>query len=92
MRRLEFWDHVNRLCEMYNGSVTSGYRSRKRNAQVGGSINSHHLTGMAADVVLDDWSYKDEFIASAESNSIRAVDEVAQGGHLHLHPKSPDLT
>lgn len=31
-------------------TVTSGYRSRKDNARVGGVVNSAHLTGEAADI------------------------------------------
>lgn len=30
--------------------VTSGYRSRRLNRLVGGSVSSHHLSGMAADI------------------------------------------
>lgn len=34
--------------------VTSGYRCRKRNEEVGGSPNSYHRKGRAADIVVAD--------------------------------------
>lgn len=34
-------------------TVTSGYRTVKHNAAVGGAKNSYHLKGMAADIVVE---------------------------------------
>jgi len=39
--------------------VTSGYRSIQHNARIGGSPNSFHILGMAADIVVDGMSPKE---------------------------------
>lgn len=33
--------------------ITSGYRTERHNRQVGGSKNSQHLQGLAADIIVD---------------------------------------
>lgn len=40
-------------------TVTSGYRCPKYNLKVGGSRNSQHLTGKAADIVVKDVAARD---------------------------------
>lgn len=41
-------------CDAANASVTSYYRTQKRNARVGGAQKSRHMRGLAADVVYDE--------------------------------------
>jgi uncharacterized protein YcbK (DUF882 family) len=84
MKRDRFWDLVNTLCDEFSGSVTSGYRSARRNHQVGGALNSRHLKGFAADVVLDDWSKKVSLMKTAKELGLRVIDEVAKRNHLHI--------
>lgn len=39
--------------------ITSGFRCAKHNAAVGGAINSQHLKGLAADIVVSWWPADD---------------------------------
>jgi uncharacterized protein YcbK (DUF882 family) len=84
MKRERFWDLVCSLCDEFDGSITSGLRSERRNANVGGAKNSRHLRGFAADVVLDDWSKKAQFTKTARELGLRVIDEVATRHHLHV--------
>ena len=54
MTRAEFQEARYQYCEKMRASVTSGYRTAKRNAMVGGKPNSLHTRDLAADVVYDD--------------------------------------
>lgn len=44
--------------------ITSGRRCKKHNREVGGEINSYHLTGLAADVRADNMSKLFEVLKS----------------------------
>jgi uncharacterized protein YcbK (DUF882 family) len=84
MTRERFWDLVCSLCDEFDGSVTSGYRSTRRNSNVGGAANSRHLRGFAADIVLDDWAKLERFKNTAQSLGLRVLDEVKTRNHLHV--------
>ena len=45
---------ITEYCAEANASITSWYRTPKRNKLVGGRPNSRHLKGLAADVVYDE--------------------------------------
>jgi zinc D-Ala-D-Ala carboxypeptidase len=47
-----FKDKLNEARSLYGKpmTVSSGYRCKKHNAEVGGKLNSAHLTGEAADI------------------------------------------
>lgn len=47
-----FWVTVSEACFLFGGSVVSGARSKHRNESVGGSPNSRHLLGLAADITF----------------------------------------
>ena len=81
MTPLEFHQVVMDLATKYDFSETSGHRSRKRNAAVGGNVNSRHLSYRARDVVLDDLIETDAFIADARRAGIVAV---LESDHIHL--------
>ena len=49
----DFAEAVFAYCTAAGASVTSWYRTAKHNAAVGGVASSHHLTGLAVDVVYD---------------------------------------
>ena len=86
--RFDFWERVNDLCEKHNGSVSSGYRSKSRNTRVGGSEQSKHLTGWAADIVLDNMATaeRDKFVIAAREMGLWVLDEA---DHIHLQGKAP---
>jgi hypothetical protein len=88
----QFWGRVFNLCLKFQGSWTSGLRTKKRNARVGGKPNSRHQSGYAIDVVLDDM--RDEnvraFTAAADMIEVRVVDE-RDKGHLHCQPSDPNI-
>lgn len=84
MTRGHFWTSVTILCNVWNGRVTSGPRSAEANAQVGGVKNSAHITGFAADVVLQSWNSKQLFIRECQLRGIEVVDETVEKNHLHL--------
>jgi len=93
--RPEFTELVYGLCEKHGGSVTSGMRSRRHNAKVGGKINSRHLTGFGLDVVLDadeDGVAENDAEAAAQfkdaclAAGLLAINE---GDHHHVQPLGP---
>lgn len=47
-------------------SVTSGYRTKTHNHEVGGVPWSHHLYGMALDLVFDRWEDVGRFTTRVE--------------------------
>jgi hypothetical protein len=77
----DFAHAVEFLCQQFGGSVTSGHRSAKRNAAVGGVPNSLHLQGLAVDIVLDDPAHHGEFLMACSRLGLRAIDE---GDHIHV--------
>lgn len=83
----EFWSNVTTLCHVFNGRVTSGPRSVGQNRAVGGVVDSYHLSGRGADVVLHDWADIDAFKGVADRLGIKVIDEIEKKNHLHLQPK-----
>ena len=41
--------------------INSGYRSPSHNKRIGGAVNSFHVKGMAADIVVDGYSPEEVF-------------------------------
>lgn len=72
------------LRENYPFSVTSWWRTVKRNDAVGGLPKSLHLRGLAIDVVLDPEVNQVDFRIAAEKVGIYVYDE---GDHLHLYER-----
>jgi len=54
--------------------ILSGYRCKYHNAEVGGSINSQHLVGKAADITIVGWSVREMFLMA------RSIPEFWNGG------------
>jgi hypothetical protein len=74
---------VRSLCFTHQASVTSWFRTEKRNAAEHGHTNSWHLDGLGADLVPDDPAKKPFLILAAAQLGLQAFDE---GDHVHVEP------
>ncbi len=83
MTSIHFRARVLRYCKEMHASETSGFRTTKRNADVGGHPNSHHLRGMAVDVAYDAQPTLDLAEAAADKHGLHVFRE---GTHDHLTP------
>lgn len=87
MKFREFCSIIRTLQRRFGFSVTSWFRSPKRNKAKGGHPKSKHLRGLAVDAVLDDMKdekQKAELTAAARAMGLGVVDE---GDHLHIQVK-----
>lgn len=80
----DFYVLIFALCKIFGGSTTSGIRSVKRNASVGGVIDSKHLTGFGVDIVLDDPKSAPAFKAAVRAVGLAWLDE---GDHFHVQTR-----
>lgn len=81
LSRSEFYVSVLALCIAYNASMTSGFRTEKRNQIVGGDPKSKHLQGYGIDVIPDSPADAEALIEHAKSMGYDAVNE---GDHVHI--------
>ena len=65
-------------------SETSGYRSKKHNAKVGGSEKSKHLMGMARDYVSGMEGLRQGSAAARNLSLWSVVHDTGSGSHLHV--------
>jgi uncharacterized protein YcbK (DUF882 family) len=72
------------LCEQYGASVTSWYRTPRRNRAVGGHPSSLHLKGLAVDLVADDPSAHPTIAAHARRLGLVAIQEE---DHVHIQAR-----
>lgn len=77
----EFNEKIMMICMKHNCSVTSGYRTEKRNRMVGGHPDSQHLLGLAADIVPDDWDSADDIVFDCHRMGLIAIVEKT---HVHI--------
>lgn len=74
--------------QMPGVQVSSLRRTPERNAAVGGTNRSFHLSGEAGDFVVPD-AQKATFIANARAKGYQAIDE---GDHVHVEPPARGMT
>ena len=88
---MEFVCSIYELWDEFGFSVTSWFRSVKRNASVGGEDTSKHLRGLAVDVVPDDIDDESKYQALKEkamSKALIVVDERKTAKpHIHIQTK-----
>jgi len=84
MTHSEFALIVAALAESHACSVTSWWRSERRNHLVGGHQNSYHLRGLAADFTFDTPNDRAEFIERARNYPL---DVVPEDDHVHIEPR-----
>lgn len=64
-------------------TITSGYRSPSHNAKIGGAVDSRHLYGRAADIVVAGHTPK-EVAQYASSIGVRGIELNAPYGYVHI--------
>lgn len=82
----DFAGKIDLLNKLFPLSITSWFRSKKRNAAVGGHPQSKHLSGFAIDVVLDDPKDKPQFLKTVNALGLGFLDE---GDHIHIQRRLP---
>lgn len=88
MTEYQFIQIVNDVCRNFGGSVSSMHRTRKHNTAVKGANNSQHLGYKAADLILDNWDYKDKVIRFFQERELWVLDEVATKNHIHVDDRN----
>ena len=78
----EFIDTIKPIANMYGFSITSYYRSKKRNKAVGGNDNSRHRLWLAVDGSLDDPTDALDFINECKRQGLRALP--SNDGAIHV--------
>lgn len=71
--------------------VTSGYRTREHNKAVGGSPNSQHLYGKAADIVIGGMTSA-QIAALAKDVGFRGIGIYPKRGHCHVDVRETPAT
>jgi uncharacterized protein YcbK (DUF882 family) len=79
MNVIELIDNLNVLRQELGSPlyVNSGYRSPKHNKSIGGSLNSQHLTGKAADIRSNEYTPKQ---IKEKIEELIKVGKMKQGG------------
>jgi uncharacterized protein YcbK (DUF882 family) len=78
---MTFTEKIIALADTFPLSVTSWIRSPKRNAQVGGSVNSQHLVGLAVDIIFNDEINIANFELAARDLDLHVL---VEDDHLHV--------
>ena len=78
---MTFSDKVLALCLIYDCSETSGYRTEKRNALVGGADDSRHKEALAKDIVPDDRTIDHKIEHAAQKLGLWVL---VESDHIHL--------
>lgn len=81
-----FAEKIERIRKQIKMSATSSFRTRKRNAYVGGMINSKHLENLAVDVILDFKIDSERLQELCKNENLTCLDEK---NHFHIQiPKN----
>lgn len=78
---IDFVNSIILLWDEFPLSVTSWFRTPKRNKLKGGKEFSQHLRGLGIDVVLDDMSKVEKFYARINEYGLKFLNE---GDHIHI--------
>jgi len=94
IRLAETLERVRRALDGHVMTITSGYRSEELNRVVGGSKDSMHCQGLAADFICPDWG--EPFlvcrqIVRAQVPMDQLIHELASWTHLGLSPEGVPL-
>ena len=94
IRLAETLERVRRALDGHVMTITSGYRSEELNRVIGGSKDSMHMQGLAADFICPDWG--EPFlvcrqIVRAQVPMDQLIHELASWTHLGLSPEGIPL-
>lgn len=81
LSRVEFYMSILCICVAHSASMTSGYRTDKRNHLVGGVVNSKHRDAYAFDLVPDEPAKAEGIVEDARRLGYDAINE---GDHVHI--------
>ena len=89
---IDYLERINRLRAVYGRPmyVTSGYRSREYNAQIGGAANSAHCVCQAADFADNDAALKNwilENVSVLAACDLYCEDFAATPGWVHIQSR-----
>jgi len=79
-----FAERIDRIRKDVKISATSSFRTQKRNAAVGGKINSKHLENLGIDVILDYTADAPRLKFLCEREGLLCLDEK---DHFHIQVK-----
>ena len=75
---------VDVLMNSIGARVTSGYRTWEKNRLVGGSKNSHHLTGNARDIAKTPGMTLDKIVSTLKKEGYDVIEKLDEGDHFHV--------
>lgn len=79
----QFAEKVSQLQAVSPFSVTSWWRTRSRNRDVGGHVDSLHLIGLAIDIVLDSETDRAHFLHFVKRVGLKYI-EYDNSNHIHI--------
>lgn len=85
---ITFCLHVRSLCEQFNASVVSWWRSEQHNREQRGHVRSFHLEGLAADLHPDDPADQKPIADEARALGLQ-VSLHTRGVHVELDYRDP---
>jgi zinc D-Ala-D-Ala carboxypeptidase len=69
--------------------ITSGYRCRKHNTEIGGATHSAHVTGHAVDIACSSTAHRYKIVKTLLSNGFNRVGVSAHFIHVDNDPALP---
>ena len=69
--------------------ITSGYRCRKHNSEVGGATHSAHVTGYAVDIACSSTAHRYKIVTALLRNGFHRIGVSAHFIHVDCDPSLP---
>ena len=68
--------------------VNDAYRCPEHNAAVGGAPHSEHMTGIAADIVIEGMSPEEMYHAAQQVPAIKGIGVANRQGYIHVDTRT----
>lgn len=85
---IDFVSDAEKFKNDFGVSFSSTFRTPERNDQVGGTGNSYHLKGQAADIPTANLSAEDRKAVKSYWNGLGSYDVIDEGDHIHVEPRT----